>query len=253
MAAISVAVATLCGCEKPNLLAISAGVSNSTGHCLRVTNDARLLAAGNNHRGQLGLALGGVAAEFHEVLGLPPVASARAGTAYSVILAASGEVSAFGDNKWGQLAASEPSFTRIPLVVRLPELAVSIAAGGAHALALGTSGTLYGWGSNTEGQLGPKHPLVTRGPVLLASEVRDVAADLSRTAYLSSDGGVNVLGGSAQPQRHCCWPGSASIDFTDTAIVLASQNGRRVHEIELEATFPKLPSAPCARHPFQAS
>jgi alpha-tubulin suppressor-like RCC1 family protein len=82
-----------------------------------------------------------------------PVQSVAAGMHFSLALAESGNVYAWGWNSHGQLGLNDSADRREP--TRVPGLSRvrSIAAGESHAAAL-TASTLVGWGSNATGQIG---------------------------------------------------------------------------------------------------
>ena len=90
-----------------------------------------------------------------------PVTAIATGFNHSLALTSTGQLYAFGDNRYGQLgsandngiAAANPT----PTLVTLPGAGgpvTEISAGGAHSLALTSTGQLYAFGLNTGGQLG---------------------------------------------------------------------------------------------------
>ena len=93
--------------------------------------------------------------------GVGPVTQVVTGAFHTLVLTASGQVYAFGDNRDGQLGNSTNVETEkanpTPTLVTLPgEVGPvsQIAAGAEHSLALTSSGQLYAFGDNETGQLG---------------------------------------------------------------------------------------------------
>src|SRR5690348_3742286 len=89
------------------------------------------------------------------------VAEIAVGLFHSLALTSSGQLYAFGYNKWGQLGNTSGTGTEnanpVPALVTLPGQTghvTQIAAGAFHSLALTSSGQLYAFGSNKYGELG---------------------------------------------------------------------------------------------------
>jgi alpha-tubulin suppressor-like RCC1 family protein len=137
-------------------------------HSLAVTSTGQLYAFGDNNFGQLGNAT-------HEKTGQPnptpvlvslpgatgPVTQVAAGRGHTLALTSTGQLYAFGENRYGQLGnatnekTEEPNPT--PALASLPDAAgraVQVAAGYEHSLALTSTGQLYAFGENRYGQLG---------------------------------------------------------------------------------------------------
>jgi alpha-tubulin suppressor-like RCC1 family protein len=72
---------------------------------------------------------------------------------FSLALAESGNVYAWGWNSHGQLGLNDSADRGVPTRVPGLERVRAIAAGETHAAAL-TAGALIGWGSNATGQIG---------------------------------------------------------------------------------------------------
>jgi alpha-tubulin suppressor-like RCC1 family protein len=138
---------------------------------LALTSSGRLYGFGENQFGQLGSTFdnGSSAANpTPEQVSLPgesgPVTQIAAGNGHSLALTATGQLYAFGENRYGQLGsevnngsyAANPT----PTAVALPGATgpvIGIAAGLYSSLALTATGQLYGFGENRFGQLGDTH------------------------------------------------------------------------------------------------
>jgi len=132
------------------------------------TSPAQLYAFGDNERGQLGNATNDYSEEPNPVptpVTLPgalgPVTRVAAGGEHSLAVTSSGQLYAFGGNRYSQLGnrihekTEEPNPT--PTLVRLPGAlgpVTQVAAGAEHSLAVTSAGQLYAFGHNEFGQLG---------------------------------------------------------------------------------------------------
>ena len=100
-----------------------------------------------------------------------PVTAIAAGRYHSLVLTASGQLYAFGDNHYGELGSPANNGTEnpnpTPTLVTLPGASgpvTQIAAGEHHSLALTASGQLYSFGENDFGQLGNASNVGTKNP-----------------------------------------------------------------------------------------
>jgi alpha-tubulin suppressor-like RCC1 family protein len=168
----------------PKVKAVAAGYD----HSLALTESGEVYAWGNNASGQLGLGDREVRLTPTKVPGLARVKAIAAGgdsrsidaslvesyaagtdmededtdtdnvdteeqpTGYSLALAESGEVYAWGNNSRGQLGLGDTGTCLVP--TQVPGLAKvkAIAAGQLHSLALTESGEVYAWGVNWGGE-----------------------------------------------------------------------------------------------------
>jgi len=137
-------------------------------HSLVVTSSGQLYAFGYNGAGDLGNTTNDgadVANPTPTLVSLPgqvgPVTHVAAGGFQSLVITASGQLYAFGQNAYGELglAANSGSYVAnpTPTLVTLPGATgtvAQIATGFSHSLALTSTGQLYAFGDNQYGQLG---------------------------------------------------------------------------------------------------
>jgi hypothetical protein len=181
------------------------GVSAGGTHSLILAN-GEVYAAGSDRYGQLGQ--GGTnrvnRSSFTNVFGSPsnPVIAVSAGGNHSLMVTASGNVFACGDNFYGQLgqpATNAMSGTWIE--VNFPgrtNAIISVAAGADHNLAVDEDGGVWVWGRNNYGQLGKGNRSVAeRIPSKLDGvTARSVAAGFSHSLILETSGTVLGFGRS---------------------------------------------------------
>jgi hypothetical protein len=135
---------------------------------LALSASGQLYAFGDNDYGQLGNATNNgseIANSTPTPVELPGatgrVVKIAAGAAHSLALTATGQLYAFGDNRYGQLGnatndgvdAANPRPTLVSLPASSGQV-MQIAAGAAYSLALTDTGRLYAFGANRYGQLG---------------------------------------------------------------------------------------------------
>lgn len=131
---------------------VAVDVACGARHTLVVLNDGSLLAFGDNTRGQLGVGAPGtsctVPALVQALWGVALIQVA-AGESHTLVLGASRDVYAFGDNSHGQLGVGrEPQQTSTPLAVPALASAVRrIACGGNRSAAVVGRGALLQWGA----------------------------------------------------------------------------------------------------------
>ncbi len=186
-------------------------------HSLALTSSGQLYAFGDNETGQLGNATNVETEKPNPtptVVSLPgevgPVTLIAAGESHSLAVTSSGQLYAFGYNRYGQLGNATnigtPKPTPTPTLVSLPgEVGVptQIAAGAVHSLVVTSSGQLYAFGFNYYGQLGTTSNLETSNAnpipalVSLPGEVgapTQIAAGASHTLALTSSGQLYAFG-----------------------------------------------------------
>jgi alpha-tubulin suppressor-like RCC1 family protein len=158
----------------PTLVALPEGagpvtaIAAGSNFSLVATATDQLYAFGENDYGQLGNSNSQPPLEPHPtptLVTLPGeqghIAQIVTGGAHSLVLTSSGQLYAFGDNRFGQLGNANNDGTEAPnstpTLVTLPGTRghiMRIAAGDEYSLALTSAGQLYGFGSDYDGELG---------------------------------------------------------------------------------------------------
>ncbi|MHB8233273.1 MAG: RCC1 domain-containing protein [Solirubrobacteraceae bacterium] len=152
----------------PGQAGLIAGLAGGLFHSLVLTSTGQLYAFGKNRWGQLGTATNANSAVPNPtptLVALPgesgPITQIAAGEQFSLAVTSSGQLYAFGENRYGQLGTPTNNMSEeanpTPTLVTLPgEVGpvVQAAAGPDHSLALTSTGQLYAFGYNYEGQLG---------------------------------------------------------------------------------------------------
>ena len=131
-----------------------------------------------------------------------PVVAVVAGGNHSLMVTASGNVFACGDNAYGQLG--QPATTTISaswLEINFPgrtNRIVSVAAGADHNLAVDEGGGVWVWGRNNYGQLGKGTQTKAEGnpSKLVGVAARAVAAGFTHSLILETSGAVLGFGRS---------------------------------------------------------
>jgi alpha-tubulin suppressor-like RCC1 family protein len=126
------------------------------------------------------------------------VSQVAAGFEFTCVLGASGGVSCFGQNDFGQLGDNSMFDRPAPVDVSgLGAGIVAIGAGQSHACALTTSGGVKCWGANYSGQLGDNSAMQRSTPVDvlgLTSGVAAIAVGPLHTCALTVGGGMKCWG-----------------------------------------------------------
>ena len=191
-------------------------------HSLALTSAGQLYAFGRNFYGQLGSTTGNgeeTANPTPAALALPgasgPVSQIAAGAEHSLAVTSTGQLYAFGSNRFGQLGNPAGSGTELanpaPLRVSLPGAegpVVQVAAGLSHSLALTSAGQLYAFGSNEFGQLGSLENSGTVSPTPptrvslpgASGPVSEIAAGAFHSLALTSTGQLYAFGKNSAGQ-----------------------------------------------------
>ena len=201
----------------------------------------QLYAFGDNSNGQLGNATNNGTDNANPtptLVGLPgqsgPVTQLAAGADHSLALTSSGQLYAFGDNRYGELGNATNNATGnanpTPTLVGLPGQigqVTQIAAGDEHSLALTSSGQLYAFGDNRYGELGNATNRATGNanptPTLVGlpgqiGQVTRLAAGVDHSLALTSAGQLYAFGDNRYGEL-----GNATNNATDNA----EPDGRR--------------------------
>ena len=186
-------------------------------HSLALTSTGQLYAFGSNENGELGIATNSGTSNPNPtptLVGLPgasgPVTQIAGGGYHSLALTSSGQLYAFGLNRYGQLGIATNSGTTnpnpTPTLVTLPGASgpvTQVAAGGYHSLALTSSGQLYSFGRNYYGELGSATNNGTNNPnptptlVTLpgaSGPVTQIAGGADHSLALTSSGQLYAFG-----------------------------------------------------------
>ena len=234
----------------PELVALAgasgrvAQLAAGSSHSLVLTTTGELYTFGENQFGQLGRAASSGAEDANPVperIGLPgltgQVVQIAAGCEQSLALSSTGQLYAFGGNRYGQLGRATNAGTDnpnpAPATVSLPGSSgqvVQIAAGCEQSLALTSTGQLYAFGGNRYGQLGraanseTPTPNPTPAPVELpveAGRATAVAAGGSHTLALTSSGAIYAFGRNTSGELgNAAGNGSETASATPTRVAL---------------------------------
>ena len=192
-------------------------VAAGGGHSLVVTSSGQLYGFGENFYGQLGNAtnIGKLNANPTPTPVVLPgqvgtVTQVAAGLEHSLVLTSSGQLYAFGYNRYGELGSATNNGTTganpTPMAVVLPGqvgTVTQVAAGADHSLALTSSGQLYAFGYNYDGELGnatnngTTNANPTPTPVVLPRQVgtvTQVAAGGDHSLVVTSSGQLYAFG-----------------------------------------------------------
>jgi YD repeat-containing protein len=184
-------------------------------HSLAVTSTGQLYAFGWNDDGQLGSATNNGTYKANPtptLVSLPgasgPVTQVAAGEDHSLAVTSTGQLYAFGYNRYGQLGSAtnngteEPNPT--PALVSLPGASgpvTRVAAGDGDSLALTSTGQLYAFGGNSSGQLGraTNNEEANPTPALVSlpgasGPVSQIAAGSYHTLAVTSTGQLYAFG-----------------------------------------------------------
>jgi len=128
------------------------------------------------------------------------ILSISAGNFHSLAASESGDVYAWGDNAYSQLADDTAALKSDPALVPGLTGIVQVAAGYSHSLALDSDGVVYGWGRSDDGQVGSgTDDRSTPTPQQVMIGVGTIAAGSWHSIALTTSGvawtwGINLYG-----------------------------------------------------------
>jgi uncharacterized repeat protein (TIGR02543 family) len=160
---------------------------------------------------------------------------------HSLVVTATGQVYAWGNNDFGQLGDGSTIDRTTPTLISFNELQSgerikSVKAGSSHSIAVTTSGRVYSWGRNTYGQLGNGTYIQQTTPTLISvtgyynNPIQSVATGYIHSLALSSNGEVYAWGynsdGSVGKGSNSTVPNPTLINFDGLL------NGEKIKSIE---------------------
>jgi len=162
---------------------------------------------GNNSFGGIGSSMIGVSSGVPITVNITNVTGLGSahGAAHACAIRSDGTVWCWGNNDGGQLgdAMASGNLSSTPVRALGVANATAVAAGFEHTCALLSGGTVVCWGGNDSGQLGNgtlSAPVFTPATVSGLTGVRAIAAALSTTCALLSNGSVKCWGSNANGQ-----------------------------------------------------
>lgn len=161
--------------------------------------DATLWSSGQDFTGYLGGATPGLSSGTRMLTQLTAnVAGAALGSLYSLTLSRDGQLSARGNNGYGQFGDGTTTDSTVPVVVAND--VVAFAAGQFHTLFVKADGSLWATGRNNEGQLGDGTRTDRNVPVLVARDVVSVAAGTDASFFIKRNGELWGMGNNSGGQ-----------------------------------------------------
>jgi alpha-tubulin suppressor-like RCC1 family protein len=232
----------------PGAVGRVAALAAGSTHSLVLTSTGELYTFGENQFGQLGRATNSGTENANQVperISLPgasgQVAQIAAGVEQSLALTSTGQLYAFGGNRYGELGDATNVGTQIPnptpTPVALPGASgqvVQIAAGVEHSLALTSTGQLYAFGGNRYGELGRaanvETPVPNPTPAAVnlpaaAGPVRSIAAGGFHSLALTASGLIYAFGRNTHGQLgNAAGTGGEQANATPFAVTLPGAN-----------------------------
>ena len=216
MALVTLAVAGCSGSGDDEIAPVASAPTEPVATMAPRGEAGRVLAAGDNDRGQLGWRGGAISTALVPVGGaagaavLDSVKDVAAGANHSLAVTADGQVLAWGGNKAGQLGDGTTTDRPTPVLVRAPDGATgaldkvtAIWSDSDFSMALRSDGTLVTWGAGDAGQRGigelppPLYPTTVRSADGTQPLTGVVAASADgRTALALTGEGVALAWGN---------------------------------------------------------
>ncbi|WP_158520419.1 InlB B-repeat-containing protein [Bombiscardovia coagulans] len=150
-------------------------ISAGFGHVLAVDNKGQVWSWGSNDRGQLGnssYADSPTPVKVTAPTGAGPFVQVSAGSSHSVALDDKGQLWAWGNNSFGELAKGNTTGrTNRPAIIVMPAGAgniTQISSGTWNTMILDDKGQVWAWGNNSNGQIGNGNTATQTKPVQVA-------------------------------------------------------------------------------------
>ncbi len=236
----------------PGAVGRVAALAAGSTHSLALTSTGELYTFGENQFGQLGRAANsgtetpnGVPERVSLAGASGQVVQIAAGYEQSLALTSTGQLYAFGGNRYGELGNATNAGTQTPNPTPTPVVlsnasgqVVQIAAGIEHSLALTSTGQLYAFGGNRYGELGRaanvETPVPNSTPVAVslppaAGPVRSIAAGGFHSLALTTSGLIYAFGRNTNGQLgNAAGTGSEKANATPIAVTLPGANAPAV-------------------------
>jgi alpha-tubulin suppressor-like RCC1 family protein len=187
--------------DKIPIIHITAGGS----FFLAIDNENNVWSFGNNRKGQLGLGHRNAVNELTQITEFPePIRTLSCGYDFTLALAASGSVYAFGDNDYGQLGLGHKRTQDLPEKIPYVSRVELIATGYRHSLVVDNEDQVWVFGNNQYRQLGvltTKTVLIpTRNNTLSDNGIIAIAGGHSHSAAVDKEGSLWVFGYNTEGQ-----------------------------------------------------
>ena len=225
-------------------------------HGLAVINHNRLLAWGNNDRGQLGndtLISSSIPIEITAFLDLDEsetILNIAVGDYHSLVLTSNHRLLVWGWNLYGQLGDGTATQKIVPVDLTdefdlsIDEDIVKIVAGSDYSGALTSEGRVFVWGRNQMGQLGNGTINDTQTPIEITSQFdldqEELITDLIFGTYhsmaLTNDGRLFSWGGNAYGQLGD-GTNNLMVEPTDITLNLQLVSGETIQKVSLGDYF----------------
>jgi hypothetical protein len=127
------------------------------------------------------------------------ISDVKCGSFHTLLQTSSGEVYAWGSNRYGQISNGCNDYQNTPIKVNgfSGERVVMISCGWGHSMALTESGHVYSWGFNGYGQLGNGNTVDSNTPKLVELNsviVERISCGQWHSLLLSKDGAIYAFG-----------------------------------------------------------
>ncbi len=175
--------------------------SNGSYHVIACSKNNNIYCWGYNNLGQLGRGTDGnlsYTPERNAFLSSKCIVDVKCGDWHSLALTSTGEVYAWGDNKFGQIGnGSSRTLESTPVKLAFQgHLIIAISCGSLHSIALTEKGSVFTWGFNNNGQLGLGNTRDLSKPKLIEREwnISKIVCGQIHSLLLTTDGCLYVCG-----------------------------------------------------------